>query len=686
MSAENKKQNATGSRTNGTGMHSVWQRLITIIALLTIVFLAGILIHGLKPTLRDFVFVDIISTVLFVSVVAVFLYLIYLWFIDSSEDPSKDRTGRYLFSFWFIVWALFTAFWLTIGPDSKEGFRFGDYLLIVAVPAFFPVSAIAYTQFQNQRKVEDLQEQFKLLGLAKVEGLKYITYEHDSVDRSLDQRVVRKDDIARRYEKTHSAASFSIQTVLPVLLSVVGIYLIIIPAQLLLNTDEISTRLEESIENIQESVPSSSLFLTGSSDVVILLNDFREIRDNVADLDETITRNFAALSIDYSVLLALRYGFLGAYVFCVQLIYRRYTTLDLKPSIYMQCTATLLAGFAFNYVAFEAIGHITGQNENITGISAAFTGIVAFSLGYFPGFAIRWFNHIAYKALGSSSDRTDTLPLTYIEGLSDFHEVRLRDEGIDNVQNLASASIEDLIINTPFNTLQIVDWIDQAVLRLYVTQDEADAFRRGGIRGISDFRNLWSIWTVSGNGENRNGQQNGAQPDNIPALLTKESLAARLQSTEERLDILYRTTDAAPNLAFLDYPQKHNVVVASRSESAKSAETSDVENTRLFERLLKHVEALPSYEKIDESLVSVFEESKGAGPRLSPDVETKYALPLARWYRRLSELVQSDDLKTKYDEAACKHYVNAKNNQQGLEEEEISWLTNNYSEPDVDTT
>ena len=159
----------------------------------------------------------------------------------------------------------------------------------------------------------------------------------------------------------------------------------------------------------------------------------------------------ATTYLDEKTLQAMRYGFLGAYVFSVQLLYRRYTTLDLQPTVYLNCAITLIAGLVFNYTAFQAVGKLLGGDGNAapaTGAAAGIEAIVAFSLGYFPYLAIAWFNQLAHAALSRRERRSDSLQLGLIDGISQLHETRLRDEGIDNIQNLASARIDELLLNT----------------------------------------------------------------------------------------------------------------------------------------------------------------------------------------------------------------------------------------------
>jgi hypothetical protein len=69
---------------------------------------------------------------------------------------------------------------------------------------------------------------------------------------------------------------------------------------------------------------------------------------------------------------------------------------------------------------------------------------------------------------------------------------RLEEEDIENVPNMASAEIVDLMISTRFPPERIIDWVDQAILFTYLGPDKKDAaeqdssrrelLRRQGIR------------------------------------------------------------------------------------------------------------------------------------------------------------------------------------------------------------
>jgi hypothetical protein len=267
------------------------------------------------------------------------------------------------------------------------------------------------------------------------------------------------------------------------------------------------------------------------------------------------------LDLDADTRQAMRYGFVGAYLFSIVWVYRRYTTRDLQPYVYLHCTLTILAGLGFNYVAFEAISKLlpspsdaaaSAANLDMTGgAGAGLVAITAFSLGFFPSLATRWFTRLAHSALNESRHRADQFPLGLIDGISRFHESRLLDEGIDNIQNLASASIKDLLCQTRYSAQQVVEWIDQAVLYSYLEPSEIESFRRGGVRTISDFRDFWYPLYLKLDRASDGTVKPPPQASVNGVDTWRKTHAQQLQSTPERLDALYRTTAVGPNMAHI---------------------------------------------------------------------------------------------------------------------------------------
>ncbi|MDH3715887.1 MAG: hypothetical protein OET44_18800, partial [Gammaproteobacteria bacterium] len=112
--------------------------------------------------------------------------------------------------------------------------------------------------------------------------------------------------------------------------------------------------------------------------------------------------------------------------------------------------------------------------------------VVAFLAGMFPERALNFLRE-KVKIFSRHQGAADELPLEMIEGINLFHISRLNEIGIDNAQNLARSSLIDILLKTPFNAMQIIDWIAQAMLCVYF-KDGIHSLRNIGVRTVFDLR------------------------------------------------------------------------------------------------------------------------------------------------------------------------------------------------------
>jgi hypothetical protein len=63
------------------------------------------------------------------------------------------------------------------------------------------------------------------------------------------------------------------------------------------------------------------------------------------------------------------------------------------------------------------------------------------------------------------------LRLSDLDGLTVWHEARLEEEDIENIPNMATAEIVDLMLSTRFPPDRIIDWVDQAILFTHLGPD-----------------------------------------------------------------------------------------------------------------------------------------------------------------------------------------------------------------------
>lgn len=184
-------------------------------------------------------------------------------------------------------------------------------------------------------------------------------------------------------------------------------------------------------------------------------------------------------------------GFLGAYAFMVQMLVRRYFQGDLKASAY--ATSVLRIALAVGVVG---VLHQAGAIEAEPGWQVA----VAFVVGSFPPAGMQALQALAAKGLKRFVPVLDfPHPLSDVEGLNIWYEARLLEEGIEDMENLVTANLAEVMLHTRVPVCRLVDWIDQAYLFLHLPpiapknrkNTNADhprsVLRRIGVRNASSF-------------------------------------------------------------------------------------------------------------------------------------------------------------------------------------------------------
>jgi hypothetical protein len=191
----------------------------------------------------------------------------------------------------------------------------------------------------------------------------------------------------------------------------------------------------------------------------------------------------------------LYWGWIGAYIYSVERTIRHYLTNDLSPSVYIAATKRFVVAFVVGAILSIAFTVLANVNQpfaaETTPLLAADTQLVlvymvTFISGLIPERGMRWLVANSGKALGQRQSENEQRLLTEIEGISYWHRGRLEDEGIENVQNLATAHLLTLIVRTPYDVGQVVDWTDQAILLTYATPDQAGALAGASLRRASD--------------------------------------------------------------------------------------------------------------------------------------------------------------------------------------------------------
>lgn len=179
-------------------------------------------------------------------------------------------------------------------------------------------------------------------------------------------------------------------------------------------------------------------------------------------------------------MVVLTMAFLGAYIWSCHSIVRRLVAGDLAPIEYFNTSLRMILAPLLSLMVtflFQAGPTPQALQQSLP--------VIAFMTGMLPGAMLLYLEEKVVQLLKFSDRGAPDLPLAMIEGLNRFHAVRLAEVGIDNAQNLAEADLVELVLKTPYNVNQLIDWIAQA--RLYVVvKDNIEPLRHAGIRTAFD--------------------------------------------------------------------------------------------------------------------------------------------------------------------------------------------------------
>ncbi len=157
---------------------------------------------------------------------------------------------------------------------------------------------------------------------------------------------------------------------------------------------------------------------------------------------------------------ALRFGFLGAYSFILQMLIRRYFQSDLKASAYLSALTRVATVLIMVTVLFW-VGLYP------TDLSTGWQAGLAFFIGFFPLVGMQLLQRGLSTRLRRWLPTLDNpYPLSDLVGLNVWYEARLLEEGIEDMENLVTANLVDVLLHTRVPVGRLVDWIDQAHLYL----------------------------------------------------------------------------------------------------------------------------------------------------------------------------------------------------------------------------
>jgi hypothetical protein len=197
---------------------------------------------------------------------------------------------------------------------------------------------------------------------------------------------------------------------------------------------------------------------------------------------------------------AVTFAFLGAYFFSIQMLFRRFVREDLRRSAYLAVALRIILAVIGTWVVVTAMRWAFADK-----CSVEMLAVMGFVIGVFP--RIAWqliqglFKKIPGVTLALPSLETQ-LPLSDLDGLTVWHEARLEEEDVENIPNMATVDIVDLMLSTRFPPDRIVDWVDQAILYTHLgpeNEDDQGASKRHILRthGIRTASSLLAAYHAS---------------------------------------------------------------------------------------------------------------------------------------------------------------------------------------------
>lgn len=144
---------------------------------------------------------------------------------------------------------------------------------------------------------------------------------------------------------------------------------------------------------------------------------------------------------------------LGCYVFNTGNLVRRTFVADITKNIYWASINRIVLSVGFA-IAFGWSPLASGNKALIT----------SFIIAFVPRLFVTWTKKYARSLLSFSDSPVEELDIQLVQGIDIWKEERLEEEGIESVQNLATADAITLGVKTHYPLLTILDWIDQAIL------------------------------------------------------------------------------------------------------------------------------------------------------------------------------------------------------------------------------
>jgi hypothetical protein len=180
------------------------------------------------------------------------------------------------------------------------------------------------------------------------------------------------------------------------------------------------------------------------------------------------------------------FAFLGAYFYSLQMVTKRFMRRDLGANAYNAISLRIVLAVIGIWVAllcFRVLGPELDEQSPIILVASFAIGafplivwqLIRASVKKFPPF------QAALPSLNASQ------PLDAIDGMTIWHQSRFEEEDVENVPNLATIEIVDLMLSVKTSPHRLIDWIDQAILLTYLGDNDENTGSRELLKDLKQY-------------------------------------------------------------------------------------------------------------------------------------------------------------------------------------------------------
>ena len=200
-------------------------------------------------------------------------------------------------------------------------------------------------------------------------------------------------------------------------------------------------------------------------------------------------------------LLTFNMAFMGAYLWGIQNISRRYSMNDLIPAAYYNIGIRMIFAGILALVFYHLSKIMPGimatmfsppaddPPVEVNNSAHMLMPVVAFLIGMFPQRGLKWLTE-KFSIFTQQKDPTvRELPLEMIEGITMYDRVRLQELGIDSCYDLAHTDYIPYLFKSPYSPRILINWILQAKLCMYFGEHVKD-LRERGIHTVWQLKNF----------------------------------------------------------------------------------------------------------------------------------------------------------------------------------------------------